>query len=454
MPVFKIRWDDPNVAVPARESSFEWTGDVVEITPQGASAPVQATQDPKVPGVFAAPTNNAPSAPANSVTATSTGRARVPVSWRTIQSGATLAPDTEQTVGFSTRLRFSTIAFSPPFVTGIDFRTGRVDVDTAQIAALKAAGVDDMWLAHTIGYVGSDTPTWKGFNLTPGTPAVSQAARRSYLSSLVKELRPQVQLLVGYMVAKDDPYRTNFLNFLDDTKDTAGGGKRRRHAAEIAKFFASQQIEIDGICFNIEFDELKPTTTRLAALQELFNETSDAMATYNGIVAYATGHFVKEDGKFAGASAFNAQPFSLAGDAKAKNVIARAQFVTQSPPKNVAPAVGVALRKRKDNNGAGLHPSQFQCILPYKAFQDGDTAGWNWAEVRKQAAILRENRVGLVVYRIPKAEGNDKAAKVEFDTKTFPDFIRELKAVHDTLNPKVEAPSGTPGQPFQVPRRP
>ncbi|HEU4556725.1 MAG TPA: hypothetical protein VFS20_02710 [Longimicrobium sp.] len=241
------------------------------------------------------------------------------------------------------------------------------------------------------------------------------------------------------LTPEDQKYKARAQDFANWLKH-ATPAEIEEYAVSINHFFESQKLDVDGIGFDIEIDEVRREHRDNLAL--LYRKTSEAMAHRNGLVSYANAPFL-EDG--VGHSAMAAQPFSIA--ATAPNLLARPMCydaVNSTPVPRIVQSIECALRPQRDlydidsptpEGGGGLHPSQVQFGIWANKIEQlkGGMAGFC-------AQVLRPNRVGLMLYTMPTVRNYAK------------DFLVKCRAWNDALNPG-EGPNGQPGLPLQVPRR-
>lgn len=444
---FKVRLeDDPVVNSQARESTYGWTGDRVEIVFDDMSAKVQQQADAKGVYKFAA----GKSRQATITNASRAGTYRSAVIWRKVSGlGAVITPNVEQELVVSARLRMSVWAFVPPFAKRLSGND--IELDPDLLSLVQDAGIDDLSLVYTIAWdqraKAADparSPKWhSGF-----VPLGSSAHREPYLRKLIDALHKMgVQVLAGYELVKaskkpedltdDDKKQNAYAQDLADWLLNASPSQIDAYGHSINNFFESKGLDIDGIGFDFEFDELKEAHRSNLGL--LYQKTSDAIAHHNGIVSYANAPFIEDGVNQYGF--MKAQPFALAGTGL--NLIARPMCfdaVNSTSVPNIEASIACALRRPRDPNnpadtskagGAGLHPSQVQ----FGIWADKVTGG---AE-KLCASVLRPNRIGVILYNLPPTATGAKT------------FLTNCKKWNQALNPG-EGPPGQGGLPLQVPR--
>ena len=441
---YQIRLDDdPAIKSQARESTYGWAGDRAEI-----SLWTKVKRQVESGGAFDIPSDGSTHAIVNNVTRAGTHRSAV--IWRKV-GDPLFVPGEVGTLVVSARLRMSVWAFTPPFAkslvgTGPKATQKDKDVvlDADLLALLPQAGIDDLSLVHTIGWDQRDSgqskpkpPRWKGF-----VPLGSADHREAYLRNLIDALHKiGVQVLVGFELVKPtirrgqtltDSEKTLKANAQDfaDWLHNASASEIEDYAHSIYAFFATKGLDIDGIGFDFEFDELGDAQKDNLAL--LYQKTSDAMAHRNGIVSYANAPFL-EDG--AGSHGFmRVQPFSIA--ATELNLLARPMCfdaVNSTKVADIEASIACALRSPQDSKpgGAGLHPSQVQ----FGIWAAKVTGGLE----KLCREVLRPNRIGLMIYNMPP----DRTQAIA--------FLKNCALWNAALNPD-EGPPGQPGLPLQVPR--
>jgi hypothetical protein len=145
-----------------------------------------------------------------------------------------------------------------------------------------------------------------------------------------------------------------------DWLGSASADDIKKYAQSINTFFESRGLDVDGVGYDFEFDQLN--TRHRANLALLYQETSRAVAHHNGLVSYANAPF-KEDGVNS-YGFMQVQPFALA--ATAPNLLARPMCfdaVNSTSLADIQSSIACALRDPADptkKGGAGLHPSQVQ----------------------------------------------------------------------------------------------
>lgn len=444
---FKIQLQDaPGTAPQAGESAYQWRGNRVEVIRDDGLARVVVADGSGMARIEA---GASPRATLTNVTQTVTSRS--PLIWRQTTGGrATVTPQSPATVVLSARLRMSIWAMSAPFC--VTKQGADILLDEHLLALLGTAGVDDLSLVTTIGWDTRDRPTdrakppkWHdGF-----VPLVSQAHREPYLRKLIGALHPRIQVIPGFSIVKGSSALGANASQADTDRENAYNARARDfanwlraaspaeiedYARSINHFFESRGLLVDGIGFDVEIDAIGPEHRDNLGL--LYRKTSEAMAHRNGVVSYATAPFVKDG---VGMKHVQAQPFSTA--ATGLNLLARPMCYDASRSTSVADivtSVACALRPYRDRydvdsrvleGGGGLHPSQVQFAL------------WtDKVDVAKLCTtVLRPNRVGLMLYRMP------------VDQKGAEKFLTDCQTWNNKLNPG-EASNGQPGQPLQVPR--
>jgi hypothetical protein len=444
--VFKVRLeDDPVVNPQARESAYRWAGDRVEIVLYNTTSKVAQQADAN--GVYAFPAGTARQAIVTNVSRA--GASRSPIIWRKVSGfEAVLAPNVEQNVTISGRLRMSVWAFTPPFtkrLVGSD-----IELDINLLALVRNAGIDDLSLVYTIAWDQrtkpselAKSPRWHRNFLPLGSPD----HRETYLRKLIDAFHKMgAQVLAGYELVKGtkkpqdltdkDKQQNEYAQDFADWLINASPSEIDAYARSINNFFESRHLDIDGIGFDLEFDELKEVHRSNLGL--LYQKTSDAMAHHNGIVSYANAPFV-EDGVSQNGF-MKAQPFALA--AAGLNLIARPMCfdaAASTSISNIEASIACALRRLrnpKDPNdtskpgGAGLHPSQVQFGIWVAKVSGG---------VEKLCAdLLRPNRIGLMLYNLSPSASEAKI------------FLTNCQKWNQALNPS-EGPPGRRGLPLQAP---
>jgi hypothetical protein len=442
---FQVRLTDPqDITAQARESKYRWAGDRVQLELVGGG--VKTVSQVSANGLFEIPAETATGATISVVSRVGTYRSMV--RWRTVAGGppAVLRPGTPHAVEISSRLRLSIWTFTPPFTSKVT--PGTVELDSAQVQLLKDADVDDVSLVYTIAW---DTrakpsdpakpPKWHDFFTPAGQ--TSEALRTNYLKGLVAALHPRVQVIAGFELVRGTP---SDAQKKADRKDAALGASAadfanwlagaspddiKKYAQSINTFFESRGIDVDGIGYDFEFDQL--TLRHKDNLALLYRETSRAVAHHNGLVSYANAPF-KEDGVNS-YGFMKVQPFALA--ATAPNLLARPMCfdaVNSTSVPNIEASIACALRDPGDTanrGGAGLHPSQVQFGIWADKVQGG------LEDLCRR--VLRPNRIGVIVYNLPGSAAGAGA------------MLRKCKTWNSLLNPG-EGPAGQDAQPLQVPR--
>jgi hypothetical protein len=444
---FKVRLDDdPAIKPQARESAYGWAGDRVEVALDNLSTKVQ--QQAGSGGLFEIPSDT--SLQATVTNASRAGSYRSAVIWRKASgAGATIATGVEQKLVVSTRLRMSIWAFTPPFTQ--KFNGSDIVLDTGLLSLLTQANIDDLSLVWTIGWDErarrkdkAKPPKWHGGFL----PAGSAAHREPYLRKLIDALhKMNVQVLAGYELVKAskklenltaaDKMRNAHAQDFADWLLGASPSEIDDYARSINAFFETKGLDVDGVGFDFEFDELKETHKANLAL--LYQKTSEAIAHRNGIVSYANAPFLEDGVSQNGFT--KAQPFSIA--ASGLNLLARPMCFDSTDSSSVSvieSSIACALRRPKNLNdpndktpagGAGLHPSQVQFAI----WADKVAGGLE----KLCSDVLRPNRIGLLIYNLPPE--SEKARTL----------LTNCQKWNLALNPN-EAPPGQAGQPLQVPR--
>lgn len=442
---FKIQLDDPpDIKAQARESSYGWAGGRAEV-----SLWTKVGQRYESGSALDIPSDGATLARINNVTRAGTGRS--PVIWRKVNKDDTFVPGETGTLLVSARLRISVWAFTPPFaksLVGTGPKATKEDrdvvLDADLLTLLQQAGIDDLSLVHTIGWDQRESgqskakpPTWKGFR-----PLGSADHREAYLRNLIDALHKiGVQVLVGFelvkatinrgqtLTAAEKTTKANAQDFADWLRN-ASAAEIEDYAHSIYAFFATKGLDIDGVGFDFELDELGDAHKDNLAL--LYQKTSDAMAHRNGIVSYANAPFL-EDG-VTSHGFMRVQPFSIA--ASGPNLLARPMCfdaVNSTKVSDIEASIACALRSPQDSKpgGAGLHPSQVQFGIWASKVPGG---------LEKFCReVLRPNRIGLMIYNLPP----DRAQATT--------FLKNCATWNAALNPG-EGPPGQPGLPLQVPR--
>jgi hypothetical protein len=435
--LFKIRVeDDPIVNPQARESAYQWAGDRVEIVLYDRTSEVQPQADTN--GIYTFPAGTARQAIVTNVSRV--GAYRSAVIWRKVSGFANvIVPNIEQKVTVSARLRMSVWAFGAPLTKPV-LSSGRdIELDANLLALLRDAGIDDLSLVNTIAWDQrskstdpAKPPRWN----SAFRPRGSADQREPYLRKLIDALHKMgVQVLAGYELVRKTgggqrEYPTDFAAWLLK----ASPSEIDAYARLIYAFFDSKGLDIDGIGYDFEFDELKEVHRSKLGL--LYQKTSDAIAHRNGIVTYANAPFV-EDGKH-DFGFMRAQPFGLAN--AGLNLIARPMCYNGGGSVDVSvikASIACALKhpiNPRDANdirpGTGLHPSQVQFGIMAANIDGG---------VQKLCSdLLRPNRIGLILYNLPPEKGSEN-------------FLKKCREWNEALNPG-EGPPGQEGLPLQVPR--
>lgn len=420
--------DIAGVTAQAGESAHGWNGDRVELIRDDLSARVVS---PDASGTATADPGDSKQATVTNVTRA--GMHRSALIWRRVSGGgATITPGAPHTVVLSARLRLSIWAFTPPFTTP----EGRGKLDKGLLELLQAACVDDLSLVTTIGWdrrgakqTKANPPRW----LNGSLPVGGARDREAYMNNLIEALHGMgIQVVPGFALVKKTGAGGDVKKDADDFAGWLAGASDDEiddYAGSINHFFESRGLDVDGIGFDFEIDEL--TLAHAPKLALLYRRTSEAVAHHNGLVSYANAPFVKDGEHRYGF--MKAQPFALA--ASAHNLLARPMCfaeTTFSDVPTIARSVACALRPRNDPlqpGGAGLHPSQVQFAVW--------TSKTNVIRLCKE--VLRPNRVGLMAYSMPT--DRDQAVW----------FLTQCKRWNEVLNPD-EGPQGQDGLPLQVPR--
>ncbi|MBZ4415374.1 hypothetical protein [Myxococcus sp. RHSTA-1-4] len=441
-PPFKVRLDDPPVLTPAaRESSYGWKGDRIELALDDGTTRVR--QEVGTGGAFEIPSGSAGQATVTN--ASRVGTHRSATLWRMVSggTGAVLTPGTTHPLVVSTRLRVSMWAFTPPFTKGLG-KDG-VALDPALLGLFERAGVDDLSLVHTVTWqTRADPkgpalpPRWHGGHAPAGQ--TSEQHRTQYLRVLIDALHKMgVQVIPGFEIVrgtlKKGQVPTKKQQALIDLcrdfaswLEKASPSEIEAYAASIYAHFSSRGLDVDGIGFDFEFDEL--TEKHRDNLALLYRKTSEAVAHRNGLVSYANAPF-KQDGDNQHGF-MKIQPFAVA--ATGLNLLARPMCfdgTASTPLSLIKESIACALRPAGDKGGAGLHPSQVQFGI-WTDKVDGGTE-------KLCRDVLRPNRIGIMLYNLPAA--GDAATR----------FLKECQKWNQALNPD-EGPPGQPGKPLQVPR--
>lgn len=435
---FQVRLVDPKgITAQAQEAKYKWAGTRVQLELDGQGAKI--AQQVSANGLFEIPSGA--SRKATFSVAYRGGTYRSYVRWRPVTGGppAAITPGRPHTVEISSRLRLSLWAFTPPLT-----KETPGEIDNAQVQLLKDADVDDLSLVWTATW---DTrrkpgdppkpPIWDPHFVVRGSS--DEAVRVRYLKNLIAALHPKVHVIAGFELvrATPDPAKapskkdaamrdrvTDFAAWLAK----AAPDEIRTYAQSIREFFKSRGLDVDGVGYDFEFDQL--SKAHRANLERLYVETSNAFADRNGLVSYANAPF-KEDGAHS-FGFMQAQPYAIA--AQGRNLLARPMCfdaVNSTSVADIEASIACALRATGDKGGAGLHPSQVQ----FGIWADRVTGGAE-SLCRK---VLRPNRVGLMVYNLPPTDPGASA------------MLRNCKTWNAALNPG-EAPAGQEAQPLQVPR--
>lgn len=434
---FTIQVRDAHDTLPqASESAYEWRGNRVELIHDDGTPSVVS---PDRSGTVTVSVGRSGKGTLTNVTRTGTSRS--PVIYRMLRGGGVeVSAGTPHTVEISARLRMSLWTMGAPFAARLN--GANVELDTELLDLLKDARVDDLSLVYTIGWDTRATgatkarpPKWHdGF-----APLGSAAHREAYLRKLIDELHKRnVQVIAGFPLVnaslkagqevsgKEKGYQERAQDFANWLK-APEPGDIEAYAGAINHFFESRGLDVDGIGFDIEIDQVKGE--HRDNLARLYRATSEAMAHRNGLVSYANAPFLV-DGD--GTSAMRAQPFATA--ATGLNLLARPMCydaVKSSLPSDIAKSIACALRPSAQNRGGGLHPSQVQFAIWTKKLT---------IPVEKLCIdVLRPNRIGLMLYTLPVDRNAVKA------------FLTDCRTWNKALNP-CEGPNGQEGQLLQVPR--
>ncbi len=421
--------DAPGTTAQASERAYGWAGNRVEVIRADGTP---AVVPPNASGV--ALVDAAGNRQGTLTNVTRVGTSRSSVIYRKVSGGgATITPGTPHTVVVSARLRMSIWAFTPPFTSRL--KGNDIELDRELLDLLKDARVDDLSLVETIGWDrrGSSKdkarkPRW----LNGSIPAGSAPHREAYMRKLIDSLHEMgVQVIAGFALVKKTGAQGNVKLDADDFASwlaTASADEVEEYAASINHFFESRGLDVDGIGFDLEFDEIRDAQARNVAL--LYRKTGEAIAHHNGLLSYANAPFLKDGVHQYGF--MKAQPYALA--TTGLNLLARPMCFGEKSfvdVPGIASTIACALRKPNDPvpGGAGLHPSQLQVAVW--------TSKVNVATLCKQ--VLRPNRVGLMLYSMPPVRAQAKW------------FLQQCKLWNEALNPD-EGPPGQDGLPLQVPR--
>ena len=294
------------------------------------------------------------------------GTSRSYVRWRAVTGGApaAIAPGKPHTVEISSRLRLSLWAFTPPLT-----KETPGEIDNAQVQLLKDADVDDLSLVWTATW---DTrrkpsdppkpPIWDPHFVVRGSS--DEKIRVTYLKNLIAALHPKVQVIAGYELvrATPDPKKPppkNDATMRDRVTDFAAWLLKatpddiKKYAQSIREFFKSRGLDVDGVGYDFEFDQL--TKAHRANLERLYVETSNAFADRNGLVSYANAPF-KEDGAHS-FGFMQAQPYAIA--AQGRNLLARPMCfdaVTSTSVADIEASIACALRAAARQRRRGPAP--------------------------------------------------------------------------------------------------
>jgi hypothetical protein len=451
---FQIEVKDPaEITAQARESKYRWQGDQAQIELAGGG--VEVGRQVSSNGLFEIPSGAAAQASLSTVYRGGTSRSYL--RWRLAKGGppATFQTGAPHTVEISTRLRLSLWSFVPPLTTDRVTSTS-VELDSAQVSLLREADVDDLSLVWTVTWDRRERdsdpakpPKWHDGFVVRGQ--AGEAHRRNYLAALIAALHPKVQVIVGFEIVRATPRKDKTPPATEDekraaAKDAALGAVAtdfakwlekatpddiKNYARSIAAFFFSRGLDIDGVGYDFEFDQL--TARHRDNLALLYRETSSAIAHRNGIVSYANAPF-QQDGVSSNGF-MQAQPYAIA--ASGLNLLARPMCfdgTSSTSLSGIEASIACALRSPGDTTkpgGAGLHPSQVQ----FGIWADKVPGGVE--ELCRR--LLRPNRIGLLVYNLPPVEPRASA------------MLRKCKTWNALLNPN-EGPAGQEAQPLQVPR--
>ena len=436
-PTFQVKLVDPQgITAQAQEAKYKWSGTRVQLELDGQGAKI--AQQVSANGLFEIPSGT--STKATHSVAYRGGTYRSYVRWRAVTGGApaAIAPGKPHTVEISSRLRLSLWAFTPPLT-----KETPGEIDNAQVQLLKDADVDDLSLVWTATW---DTrrkpsdppkpPIWDPHFVVRGSS--DEKIRVTYLKNLIAALHPKVQVIAGYELVRATPGKQappkNDATMRDRVTDFAAWllkatpDEIKKYAQSIREFFKSRGLDLDGVGYDFEFDQLRKA--HRANLERLYVETSNAFADRNGLVSYANAPF-KEDGVHS-FGFMQSQPYAIA--AQGRNLLARPMCfdaVKSTSVPDIEASIACALRAAAVKGGAGLHPSQVQFGIWADKVQGGADALCR--------RILRPNRIGLMVYNLPP---KDPGAST---------MLRNCKTWNATLNPN-EGPAGQEAQPLQVPR--
>ena len=364
-PPFQVKLVDPQgITAQAQEAKYKWSGIRVQLELDGQGPKI--AQQVSANGLFEIPSGT--STKATHSVAYRGGTYRSYVRWRAVTGGApaAIAPGKPHMVEISSRLRLSLWAFTPPLT-----KETPGEIDNAQVRLLKDADVDDLSLVWTATW---DTrrkpsdppkpPIWDPHFVVRGSS--DEKIRVTYLKNLIAALHPKVQVIAGYELVRATPGKQaptkNDATMRDRVTDFAAWLRKatpdeiKKYAQSIREFFKSRGLDVDGVGYDFEFDQL--TKAHRANLERLYVETSNAFADRNGLVSYANAPF-KEDGVHS-FGFMQAQPYAIA--AQGRNLLARPMCfdaVNSTSVPDIEASVACALRAAADKGGAACTRRRF-----------------------------------------------------------------------------------------------
>ncbi len=428
---FIVRWvDEPSITPDAQEEADEWSDDLVHIHPN--ASPAVGVADEDLDGLFVLPRGSSTKATVRDVY--KSGPHETSVKWR-VEVGDVL-PGRVTEMKVSSRLRMSTWVFHSPFVKA---KSGNDDItiDDETIELMGESCLDDISIVSTIGWV----PFTNEVGWHDHAPGGEVKRSAKYLKKVVDALHGKnIQVQAGWssvdVKTGNKPYNVGWTNYLASATPV----KIRALAQSAWDFFEKQGIDIDGIGFDFEINSLGQKQAENLAL--LYRTTAEIFRQNkrDAFVTYANAPFATDG---TGKPGFmNIQPFSLCQGVS--NLFARPMCFDEH---TVAPEEireGVACAVRRAAGGGGLHPSQAQFGLFARELENMSAFKTLITET------LRPNRIGLMLYQLPKFEVQNSMTG-QFTRLAITKFLKDCKTWNELLNPGEALPP-TAGQPLQVPR--